>query len=622
MNIYFDNITIKNFLSFEDATLNFNDFCGYVSIIGENKNPNDSAKSNGSGKSALFDALCWALTGETVRGVKDVKNIFTDGDANVELEFNIDDNHYKVIRTKGKASSLKLIKNDKDISGKGVRDTEEILKQTLGDIDKTLIGSVILLGQGMPDRFSNNTPSGRKEVLENLSKSNYMIEDLSSRVATRKTDIDKEIKENELNDAKLSTELSSVDYQITELEHKIVDNEWLENAKSENENLKKEIDGLQITLNEKADEYSRTTELLTKLRNDYTVANANMNNRITEACKQYVDNKTSLDNDISALKAKQHMLSTQINKIKTIKDVCPTCGQKLPNVHKPSTKDEEQELADVELKIQECIAKKSEYDNIISETTKSVKQSIESEISELTLKGKEQKSIVDNINGYISSLSDDISNKNNIFNSKKAQIEMYEKNLAENRESLAKLNARYDSIAAKIEDNAKQYDILKKRLEINKKFSTALSRDFRGILLEDIIAYLNKVIAKYSQTVFGHSNLKLELDKNNLNIVYSDKYYESLSGGERQKVDVIIQFALRYMLCNMLNFSCNIIVLDEVFDNCDIEGCDKIIELISKELSDIQSVFIITHHAFELSLPTDYDIIITKNINGISHINV
>ena len=72
----------------------------------------------------------------------------------------------------------------------------------------------------------------------------------------------------------------------------------------------------------------------------------------------------------------------------------------------------------------------------------------------------------------------------------------------------------------------------------------------------------------------------------------------------------------------MLNFSCNIIVLDEVFDNCDIEGCDKIIELISKELSDIQSVFIITHHAFELSLPTDYDIIITKDANGISHIGV
>ena len=72
-----------------------------------------------------------------------------------------------------------------------------------------------------------------------------MIEDLSSRVATRKTDIDKEIKENELNDAKLSAELSSVDYQITELEHKIVDDNWLENVENENANLKKEIDSLQ-----------------------------------------------------------------------------------------------------------------------------------------------------------------------------------------------------------------------------------------------------------------------------------------------------------------------------------------------------------------------------------------
>lgn len=620
MNIRFEHLEIDNFLSFEHAEIDFNNYNGFVSVNGINNNTDDNAKSNGSGKSAIFDSLCWVLSGNTVRGVKDVKNLFTKGDACVRLIFELDNRQYDVTRTKGKSSTLTLIENGKDISGKGIRDTETILADRLGDIDSTLIGSVILLGQGMPQRFSNNTPSGRKEVLENLSKSNYMIEDLANRVATRKTDIDEEIKENELNDAKLSTELSSVSYQITELEHKIVDNEWLENTKNENENLKKEIDSLRITLNEKVEEYLRANELLTKLRNDYTVANANMNNRITEACKQYVDNKALVDNNISALKTKQQMLSTQINKIKTIKDVCPTCGQKLPNVHKPSTKDEEKELADVELKIQECITKKSEYDNIISETIKSVKQSIESEISELTQKGKEQKSIVDNINGCIASLSDNISNKDNIFNSKKAQIEMYEKNLAENRVSLEKLNARYDSITAKIEDNAKQYDILKKRLEINKKFSTILSRDFRGILLEDIIAYLNKVIARYSQTVFGHTKLCLALDKNNLDIVYCEKQYEGLSGGEKQKVDIIVQFAIRYMLCSIMNFKCNILVLDEVFDNCDIEGCDKIIKLISDELADVETVFIITHHSFELQLPTDYNITVEKNSDNISYI--
>ena len=93
-----------------------------------------------------------------------------------------------------------------------------------------------------------------------------------------------------------------------------------------------------------------------------------------------------------------------------------------------------------------------------------------------------------------------------------------------------------------------------------------------------------------------------------------------MSGGERQKVDVIIQFALRYMLCHLLNFQSNIIVLDEVFDNCDSAGCDKILQLITAELSDVETVFVITHHAFELTLPSDYDIIVAKGADGISRI--
>ena len=120
--------------------------------------------------------------------------------------------------------------------------------------------------------------------------------------------------------------------------------------------------------------------------------------------------------------------------------------------------------------------------------------------------------------------------------------------------------------------------------------------------------------------VFETEDIEFKLEGNNINITYSNKAYENLSGGEKQKVDLILQFALRDMLCQYLDFSSNILVLDEIFDNLDSIGCGKILDLISKKLIDIESVFIITHHDFDLSIPADSEIVIEKDINGISRI--
>ena len=622
MNIQFDNIKIKNFLSFKDATLSFNDFCGYISVIGENKNPNDNAKSNGSGKSALFDALCWALTGETVRGVKDVKNIFTDGDACVELEFYIDNNHYKIIRTKGKSSTLKLVKNDTDISGKGVRDTEEILKQTLGDVDKTLIGSVILLGQGMPDRFSNNTPSGRKEVLENLSKSNFMIEDLSNKISDRLTNLkdDYNTAQGLVYKYQYSVEAikNQLDYIETDLnDAKLVDNlkETLANLESEFESSKQELEAINNNIDEE-------TNKLNQLREEYIEARSAVDEKIKNDTAGLRNQLEYEQNEINSINAKISVFKTEINRIKAIKDVCPTCGQKIQGVHKQDTTAQEAEINKLNNNLAAHKDKFLELQKQIAETESNIK-SATNRLLELSVeKGKNQKLVVDKLINDKNVIQEHYNSCSIQINSQKAKIELHEKN----KDDLLVKKSEYENqlltANKQAEENNKQLENIEKRLEIVKKFSTVISRDFRGILLEDIIDYLNKIIAKYSITVFGHSNLKLELNKNNLDIIYSDKYYEGLSGGEKQKVDVIIQFALRYMLCNMLNFSCNIIVLDEVFDNCDIEGCNKLIELISNELSDIKSVFIVTHHNLELQLPTDYDIIITKGADGISRISV
>jgi len=621
LNIQFNNISIKNFLSFKNADIDFSNYHGYISVIGINNNPKDNAKSNGSGKSAVFDALCWVLTGETVRGVKDVKNLFVDGDAFVKLYFDLDDKQYEVTRTKGKSSTLKLIENGKDISGKGIRDTETILSDRLRDIDSTLIGSVILLGQGMPNRFSNNIPSGRKEVLEKLSKSNFMIDDLSTKISNRKTQLDNDYQNEIAESYSIKSDINSTEREILSVESQLDELESINKLKDDVVFKTQELEKCKTELNELKEKFATENNSLISLREEYVEAQIAADDKIKEDTKGLKNQAEYEQNEINSINAKILVLKKDIDRVKSIKDVCPTCGQKIQGVHKPDTSEQEKELQVLINSLANHKDSLSKLQNQIVEVENGIKDATRKLLEILANKGQSQKTIVTDIQSKINEMQDANNSLSVTIESNKNKIDLYEKNRTN---LIQKLNIAKDNLKTykeKEEQNKSNQETLVKRLDIIKKFSTVISRDFRGILLEDIIAYLNNVIVKYSNTVFGHSNLKLVLDKNNLDIIYCDKQYESLSGGEKQKVDVIIQFALRYMLCNMMNFSSNIIVLDEVFDNCDIEGCDKIIELISKELSDINSVFIITHHNFELQLSTDYDIIIIKGADNISRIS-
>ena len=172
MNIQFEQLYIENFMSFGTASVTF-DNIGYTLVQGINQNDEDNSLSNGSGKSSLWEAISWVITGSTIRGNKDVTNLFGTDGALVELTFTLDNHHYILRRTKDHSklkSSLTINIDGEDKSGKGIRESEEILTTILPNLTSELLGSVILLGQGLPDKLSSKTPSGRKELLEKLSK--------------------------------------------------------------------------------------------------------------------------------------------------------------------------------------------------------------------------------------------------------------------------------------------------------------------------------------------------------------------------------------------------------------------------------------------------------------------
>lgn len=621
MNIQFIKLHIHHFLSFDDATIDLKDR-GYCLIRGVNKNPKDAAKSNGAGKSTIANAIAFCLLGETLSGLKtNLPNNYYDDGCYVELEFNIDTKEYKLIRSKDDSTygtNLKILVNQEDKSGKGIRESQAILDELLPDLTRELVGSVILLGQGLPDKFTSNSPSGRKEVLEHLSKSDFMIQDLKERVERRLI----ELRNNDrVEDDKLLTITTQKRVHNEQLERLKINLSNLSTQNNFDESIKTKTSEL-TTLEQKYNDNQKILDTLsteeTSLNKELLDATNLRSERLTQVNTQFNEYDKELTTTKTTYAFKVSQLEKEIRDMKNIRDICPTCGQKIPNVIKPDTSKKEEELAStrkllegVEIDIsnnnEDYKAVQDEINKLFNDST----QKIRDRLGEISTQKAGYNQI--QLNSQINTLrleinSLEVDKKNHATNVSKC-----ENDIKEVETKLSQLDTQ------ETESNEKKLSI-RQHLDVVEKMSTYLKRDFRGVLLQNSIDYINTKAKEFASKIFGCDELVFTLNGNDIDIIYCNKDYDNLSGGEKQRVDLITQFAIRDMLSKHLNFSSNILFLDEITDNLDSDSCDRVVNFITNELKDIESVFIISHHEDELNIPVDSEIVVQKNVLGVSEV--
>lgn len=622
MNIYFKTLHLHNFLSFGDTELKLNQN-GYNIVRGVNNVLDDMATSNGSGKSSIWEAISWVLTGETIRGTKDVVNINSEGGTFVKLTFNVDNNEYKILRNKDHKelkTNLKIYINDEDKSGKGIRDTEKLLHEYLPDLTSSLIGSVIILGQGLPQRFSNNTPSGRKEVLEKLSKSDFMIADLKDRISEYKKSLNESLRKYEDDILRLTTENSTLENQIKDKKKEIEEYSNLDELKQVVQLTEKDILTDEASLNELNEHLLYFKEQLEKQQKYIQEENNNFSNKCAElnnSSEYQLTNTLSLN--IKEKELELNSLNKEYNKLSSITDVCPTCGQKLIGVEKPDISQIEFKIDIVKNEIKQLKLEKSNANLKFQSITSNLKNNHDLIINSLS-EG------LNTIKCEISTCEQSINNLVKKINNCKDKLNQSKEKLSNATAIIQSLNNGISDCENKIVDNNEKLlynnnvkENIEDKISVVNKMNTIITRDFRGILLENAINFINKKSKEYSKDIFDTDKIEFKLDGNNISISYDNKEYENLSGGEKQKIDLIVQFAIRDMLCNHLGFSSNILVLDELFDNLDDVGCQKVLNLIAAKLTDVESIFIVTHHT-SISIPYDNEITVEKDDNKISRI--
>ena len=617
-SIKFNCVKLNNFLSYKEAELRL-DRNGFILVNGENKNPTDNSLSNGCGKSSLFNAIAWCLTGQTTSGIKDVSNIYLNETTSVEVDFNINDTKYKVIRTKN-PSNIKIYINGEDKSGKGIRDGEQLLAEYIPSLTSTLINSVIILGQGLPQRFTANTPAGRKETLEKLSNSDFMIAEIKDRIARRKTYLNTEIRNIEDSKLKLETELNLNNQSIEKTEEDI-NNLLAENIKDKEIKLEEE----QYNLGQKKLERDRLSEKLTEEEDEVGQIEYNHSELLSnnldkvDEFKSKLTNTDELLNEVNELNSEIKVKEQELEKLKNIKDTCPTCGQKLPDVHVVDTTSLEQEIGELTHIFD---VKRAELDRIIEEKHELVnnfKEQLSIEVKEHEeLLNKAKFSLVNKRN-TLKSVEREVQDLEISVNTIKLEIDNYEN-------KLNSLKKELDNLKVSVNNSKEEYQRLdvelinkQEHLAVINKMESLVKRDFRTFLLSNVIEYLNNKCQEYSQVVFNTTELVISQDKNNISIKYAGKEYETLSGGEKQKVDVIIQLAIRDMLRTYLDFSSNILVLDEITDSLDIVGASQLLNLITTKVTDVEAIYIISHHT-DFEIPIDDEILIVKESDSFSRI--
>lgn len=620
MQVKFNKVIIEGFQSIGHIEL---DLCdrGFTIVSGVNNCKDDNAQNNGSGKTSMLNSIVFAICGETIQGVsKNLVNINTNTGLMVDLFFQADGVNYEILRTKEHhkyGTSLKLFENGTDVSGKGIRDTEKMISERLPDLTSELLGSVIIIGQGMPQKFTGNTPSGRKEVLEKLSKSDFMIEDIKSRLSTRKNILTFEIhgfdmKINELQ-GKLSVYNKNLEMYNQQLNGLVIpDQSKIEEAEAKRVRAREKLDELN-------DEAHRITDELYSVREEQSSIREKQFAQEKSIEKEYSDKISSMQEKKYSLQAKIKSLSDEIKRLDSVVDICPTCGQKLPDVHKVDTSEKKDELSKLQDSLNSicgeislCVSERDEKKS--SEVSKYVSLLIGAKNKENELNTR-----LSRIKPTIVDYQKEETHQIGVVTELKSAQASYEQRKSELNEQITFTKNAIEKINDDMLYNNMGRDDTNSRLDAVNKMLTIATRDFRGVLLTNVIEFINKRAKSYCMDIFNTDKILICLDGNNLNVTYNDKMYENLSGGEQKKVDIILQLSIRDMLCQFSSFSSNILVLDETFEALDYVGCQKVIDVITKRLSDIESVFIITHRS-NLSLPADNTITIIKDENGVSNL--
>lgn len=649
MDIRFKELDIENFRSINKAHIVLENQ-GTVIVRGINEYE-DNATSNGSGKSSIFEAIVFALFEETSSGEKDVANRIINNGFCINLKLEIDGIEYTIVREskKGNKSVVVIYKNDVDISARNKTDTNKLIQDLLG-INKNIFLDSVFLSQSVSTNLASLSPTQRKERLEILTNTDITINNFKEKLKEQQTNFESICVDTEKNINKIQGNIDSLQNQKQNIQIKIDEI----NEQIRQRDLLGNVEDIEIQLNElqqNSDNYKMQindldnniiTDIEKQIESKRLEGEENRNQK-SDLEKQLNDKRqeynniqldiTSVQSQIGYYKSDIIKINEQIEEIKN-SDKCPTCGRKYENSNEEHIKQ----------KIESYNKDIESYNKQIEDMTKEVEEK-NKQLELIQNEGIKLHSQVDEIDSLVQQNNKEVKQIEDIkkqkiqekFNLQQQQqvIEQNIQNLRNKKEQILSFKVgnidEFKQMLLDVDNNLqamqKDLEVKQDELETNNNYVGSIkhslqlvTKDFRTYLLQNSITYLNTLLKNYSIKLFSNDKdiIHITQDDTKLNIQLGDATYESLSGGEKTRVNIALLLAQKSLASTIGNISCNIIILDEILGYCDAQAEENVINLITMELESLESIYMVSHK--EIPIAYDTQLIVIKDKSGLSNI--
>tara|TARA_A100001011_G_scaffold394262_1_gene486209 strand:+ start:5786 stop:7894 length:2109 start_codon:yes stop_codon:yes gene_type:complete len=490
-------LQLDNFFSHKNSEIDFDRFDSTL-LIGNTEG--DYRKSNGSGKSAIFESILWCLFNKSRASMMDDIIRWGETTCSVSFEFYHNEKTYKVVRIRNRinsTSNVEFYRKDsagdwKNISGSTSGSTNSKIESTIKLDYKTFINSVYFRQNDISE-FAEADPARKKDILKNIvdisrwdeyeKSSKRKAKDLISKVKILESSIeDYDIVFSEINN--ISFELKESKGSVGDLsKRKTQLSERLSSLRQKYESKKKSLD---------TDSYDKAVDSIKKLKEEGAALKRKYENSLSVVGK-YKKELATKDLQISEENEKISNMSLDENAESRLEDLSQEILSKK-----------------ADLKFLKALGEKMEKDHIEGEgkcrvckqdVSEDLARKIMVEHKRQVVKNKEEHNKTKNL---IASLSEKIDEEKSIIKNNKK--------IRESSFKISQIKSRRDLLSLEIDEKTLELEDIRKSL-VSKKDLLNYNKDLLESLKDPDFQRINKLILENKVELENTSN---EINQKNI----------------------------------------------------------------------------------------------------------
>jgi DNA repair exonuclease SbcCD ATPase subunit len=542
---------------------------------------------NGHGKSSIALILEEVLFNKNSKNIKksDILNRYVkDKSYWIELDFERDGKEYTIKTVRGNTQTVKLLRNNIDISSHTATATYKTIEELIG-MDHKAFSQIAYQSNASSLEFLTATDTHRKK---------FLMDFFDLEIYTKASELFKELSSD------LSKDIAVAEAKVTTV------TAWLEKYENADLSVKPTVEVPELD----QEQLNTVAELTAQITNvEATNKKISQNNVYKKLQNQIVLSpipEKPNDSEVTELKSKVAVNNKTISdaeafikKMKALHGTCPTCLSNIDDTKVQELITEKQTVKNTSAQIiTSCNAKITYLQQLKAEYDFAVKSQDDWEKYHRLIDPKLDSDVVDKA---------DLQKQVDFLTKKIADTKARIKTAQETNKQIEAQNARAETVAkqlvefnAELETHSEVLHNLSERMGVlnvlTKTFSTNGLVAYKiESLVKDLETITNEYLVDLSDGRFQITFQVSSRDK--LNVVITDNGKDidimALSGGERARVNAATLLAIRRLMQSLSSSRINLLILDETVEALDVDGKERLIETLLKEES--LNTFLVSH---------------------------